>query len=138
MAFVFSKAGTAHFAPFTITLLRFVFVAILLVPFYPKPPAPIIDIAKVAFSFSILHVLPFFIAMRLGLDSSVAGIADQLGTPITIVLAIFILHEKIGKKTATGVIVAFLGMFVLFGTPNVFNNPMPLLLMIVAGFGTAF
>jgi O-acetylserine/cysteine efflux transporter len=136
--FVFAKAGATHFSPFLMVFFRFLITALCLVWFFPKPPMRMIELIKLAFIFSVLHIGTFILAMSWGLDASIAGIIDPLTIAFSMLLGVFVLKESVDKKTTWGIAIAFVGALSLFSAPNGVENPGALVLMIVSTFMFSF
>lgn len=114
--------------------LRFGIVAGVLLPFYRKPPVPIMQILFVSFTFGILHIGMIFWALQIGIDSSLAAMVGQTGVPFSIMLAFFVFGQKPSLQKIVGVIIAFGGTSVLVGTPSSILHPFAFLLMVGSAF----
>ena len=121
-------------SPFMMLTIRFLLVAMILLPFYPKPPIPIKQILIVAITFGFLHVGSMFWSIHMGLNASVGIVVDQVGVPFSILLAFIFFKEKPSATEITGIIFATIGTFILAGTPNSIGNPVAFMLMVGTGF----
>jgi O-acetylserine/cysteine efflux transporter len=79
-----------------------------------------------------------YIALGIGLDSSVAVVIDQMRVPFAVILGYFIFGENINKLSAFGIILAILGTVIITGTPNVTNNYLPMWIMLSSSAAWAF
>lgn len=135
--FVFAKIGLLHFSPFFMLLLRFIIVTLILLPFYPKPPIKLYNIAIISLLFSVLHLGFMFWSLYLGLDSSIGVITQQLSIPFVLLLSIVFFKEKIGIKSAIGVSLAIFGTIILIKAPNSIQYPLAFMLIIGSAFSWA-
>lgn len=136
--FVAAKEAVTDMPPFAILSVRFLVAAILLLPFFPKPPIPIKNIIVIAVVFGVGHLGTMFWSLHLGLDSSVGIVVDQLGIPISLILAFFIFGEKPTIFGILGIILAMLGTYILADTPNISSNPLAFWLMVITSFFWAY
>ncbi|MCD6034571.1 MAG: permease of the drug/metabolite transporter superfamily [Rickettsiales bacterium] len=136
--FVFSKAALGHFSPFFLLVLRMVLVSVLLIPFYRRPPLPIPVIARVMFSFAVLHLGFMYASLYFGLASSIGAVVQQLAIPSVLLLGVVLFKEKIGWRSIMGVLLAISGTFVLMGAPNSIEHPMAFLFMVGSAVSWAF
>lgn len=132
--FAFAKAAVIHFPPYTLLTLRFALVALILLPFFPKPPPMLKHIALIAFTNVVLHLGCMFWSLRLGLDASLGVVTEMISIPFLLLLSVFFFQEKIGWRSIMGVAVAFIGIFILMETPNSIEHPFAFFLMIISGF----
>lgn len=120
--FIAAKYGVGYFPPFLFTAMRFVLVSLILLPFVPRPTmdqlkriAPISLLAALHFSF-------MFAALAYGLEITSCALVGQLGVPFACILGAIFLGDRLGKWRITGIIVAFSGVFIVSGTPNILVN----------------
>lgn len=129
------KVGVDELPPLLMTTLRFMLVAILLVPFYPVSRAQLPFLFLLSFTFGALHFALLFI----GLGQSEAGtgaLLVQMGTPFATLLAVIFLKEKLGPKRLVGLLLSFAGVIVLAGGPTL-PSPLPLSILLLSAFGWA-
>mgnify|MGYP001103469128 FL=1 len=132
--FVAAKESVSNMPPFAILTVRFFVVAAILIPFYRRPPIPLKEVFIISLVFGVGHLGTMFWSLHLGLDSSVGIVVDQIGIPISLLLAFFAFGEKPRKIAALGIIFAMIGTFILAGTPNSIGNPIAFYLMVSTGF----
>ncbi|MDA0902573.1 MAG: EamA family transporter [Proteobacteria bacterium] len=135
--FMFAKIALQHFTPFLMLTIRFLATFLILFPFYRKPPLPIKQIIIISFTFSVMHLGCMFWSLYLGLDSSIAIVAQQLSIPFLFIVAVMIFKEKIDKAKTFGVAISIIGTFILMGSPNSIANPFAFLLIIGSAFSWA-
>lgn len=135
--FVAIKVGVLEFPPLFFLALRFLAIAILLIPFVKRPtrqqfgPVAVISVFLGGLNFGL-----FYVGLGLG-SGSMSAIAYQLATPFTILLAWPLLAERPSLTTSSGVGVAFVGVVVLAAGPGLTANVLPLLLVVGAAFAFA-
>lgn len=111
------KLGVAELPPLLATLLRFILVAVLIVPFTRISRHQLRWILLLAVTFGGLH----FPLLFLGLQQAEAGtgaLLVQMGTPFATLLAAIFLKEKLGSRRIVGLVLAFGGVVVLAGGPS--------------------
>ena len=120
--FVAAKIGLGYFPPFFLTFLRFSSVAALLVFFVPKPTR---EQFRFIFYISMLNTMHFslpYVGMSMGLNIASTAITAQLGVPFSCILGAMFLNDRLGLWRSLGLAIAFGGMFVVFGAPNILDH----------------
>jgi O-acetylserine/cysteine efflux transporter len=136
--FLASAYALQQLPPFLFTALRLLVVLACLVPFLkPVPRGQRARLAAVAWLAGALHFGLNFVALRLAGDISSVAIALQSYIPMSALLAVVLLGERIGWRTSLGIAVAFGGVLVLGFDPLVLDAPAALLLTLVAAFALA-
>ena len=107
--FVTSKQGLNSFPPLLFVGLRFMGIAVLLLPFVGRPardewPA----LAGVSLFYGSLCFGLFFAGLHLS-QAGMAAVLAQLMTPFTLLFAWPLLHERPTIRVAAGVAAAFVG-----------------------------
>lgn len=122
--FVSAKFGMSHFPPLFLSALRFAFTAALLLPFVPRPNGTqarrILALASV---LGVSHFALMFVALHLGLDIPSCAIVGQLGVPFSCLLGVLLLGDRLGPWRICGMAIAFAGMMIVAGTPNILLHP---------------
>nr|WP_283101543.1 EamA family transporter [Halomonas populi] len=129
------KLGVAEIPPLLLTTLRFILVALLLVPFYPVPRHQLPFLLMLSVTFGTLHFALLFI----GLEQAEAGtgaLLVQMGTPFATLLAVIFLKERLGPKRLIGLLLSFAGVLVLAGGPTL-PSPLPLTILLLSALGWA-
>jgi len=122
--FVAAKVGVAYFPPVFLTFLRFSCVALLALPFVPVPPrAQLWSIFKLATILGTLHFSSLFAGLYYGLDIASAAIVGQMGVPFACLLGAFFFGDRLGPWRIGGMVIAFCGMMIVTGTPNILQHP---------------
>ena len=112
-AFNFIAAAWAveHFPPILFTVIRFVMVALMMLPFVRRPAqGQWWLLIGVCLSIGGLHFAFAFTALALAEDISSVAIVMQVYIPMTTLLAVWLLGERIGWRTVTGILIAFGGV----------------------------
>lgn len=141
--FVASAVAVDHLPPFTVTALRFAVVLTLLFPFLRRPrPGQWINLAIACWCMGALHFGLIFMALERSADVSSVAILMQVYVPISTILAVLILGERIGWRTVSGIALAFAGVLVV-GLDPVVLAQLDVLAMVLAsafslGLGTIF
>lgn len=135
--FVAIKVGVTEFPPLFFLALRFLVIALLLVPFVPTPTRRQLGpIAAISLFLGGLNFGLFYVGLGLG-SGSMSAVAYQLATPFTVLLAWPLLAERPSLITWAGVALAFVGVVVLAAGPGLSGNALPLLLVVGAAFAFA-
>lgn len=124
------KVATLSLPPFLLTGMRFALVALVLAPLFRPRLDQMRAVLGLAVVLGIGHFGLLFVAIS-GMDSASAGIAVQLATPFSALVAWLAYREALGWARAVGMTVAFAGVVVLAGEPHV-TSLAPLLLMVVS------
>jgi len=97
--------------------LRFTFAASILIWWFPIPKA---FLKKIFFASLIANTLQYSITYT-GLsmiDASAAVLLVQTEVPFGVLFAFFMLKEKPTLKSLIGISIAFIGVYILTGSPN--------------------
>lgn len=122
--FIAAAQGMRHFSPYTFMLLRFVLVLTLLLPFLRRPPAGQWGrLIFVCLCIGALHFTTLFWAIGHSRDISSIAITQQTYIPMTVILAMVLLGEKVGWYSLTAIAVAFSGVVVLSFDPLILGQP---------------
>jgi O-acetylserine/cysteine efflux transporter len=136
--FLASAKSLQHFPAFLFTALRLALVLTVLLPFLkPVPRTMRPRFAAVALLNSAIHFALNFAALRMAGDISSVAIAMQSYVPMTALLAVLLLGERIRWRAAAGVAIAFTGVLVLGFDPIVLDAPAALLLCLGAALALA-
>lgn len=131
--FLTSAAALQHLPPFLFTALRLMLVALLLLPWLRLPRREQWPrLIAISLCSGALHFGLSFWALKLADNLTSPAIVMQSYVPMTTVLAVLLLGERVGWRTATGVAVSFSGILVLGFDPLVLEAPLALLLMLAA------
>ncbi|RQH11723.1 EamA family transporter [Bradyrhizobium sp. RP6] len=135
--FVVIKVGVGEFPPLFFLALRFLAIALLLVPFVERPKRRQLGpVAAISLFLGGLNFGLFYVGLGLG-SGSMSAVAYQLAPPFTVLLAWPLLAERPSLTTSAGVGLAFVGVVVLAAGPGLSANAFPLLLVVGAAFAFA-
>ena len=141
--FIAAALAVGHLQPLTFTVLRFSVVLGLLLPFLRWPARnqwP--TLLAACWCMGALHFGLVFMALDRSEDVSSVAILMQVYVPMSTVLAVLFLGERIGWRTASGILLAFGGVLVVGMDPLVITQADSLLLVLTSAFflaaGTVF
>lgn len=132
--FVASKYAVMHFPAIFTILIRYIIVAVVLIPFAGKQPMGWKPLSVLALLMCTLHFSLVFAALKMGLDVTTAVIAIQMGVPFSVVLGTIFLKDQIGMWRTMGLTIAFMGLLLFAGTPNVEEQWIPFLMAVGGAF----
>jgi len=141
--FIASAIAVDHLPPITVTALRFAAVFALLFPLLRSPrPDQWFNLLVACWCMGALHFGLVFVALARSADVSSVAILMQVYVPISTLLAVLVLGERIGWRTVSGIAVAFGGVLVVGLDPVVLAQLEVLALVLGAAFflalGTIF
>lgn len=97
-------------------------VAIVLLPFAKKVELSVKELCLLSLLMVALHFTLVFTALWLGLDIGTTVVAIQLGAPFSCIFGAIFLKDYLGPWRSFGMLVAFIGIVIIAGTPNVTEN----------------
>lgn len=112
------KWGLLELPPLFLTWMRFVVVAIVLIPFCRITRQQFPWLLILAFTFGFLHFSLLFLGMRYT-DAGTGAVVVQLGTPIAMLLAMIVLKERLSLVQLIGIMISLSGVVVLSGSPTI-------------------
>ena len=141
--FIASAIAVDHLPPMTVTAIRFAIVLLLLFPFLRRPdPGQWVNLLGACWCMGAIHFALVFTALARSSDVSSIAILMQVYVPMTTLLAVVVLGERIGWRTSCGVALAFCGVLVVGLDPLVLAQLDVLALVLVSAFflavGTIF
>ena len=131
--FVVAKPAMQHFPPYLLMGLRFTIPALILVWWFPMPKGLFLDLFKVSFVGSTLQYGLTYNGLNI-IDASSAVLLVQLEVPFGILIAFFLLKEIPRIKNLIGLVIAFIGVFILTGAPNLEGKYFGVLLTLSGAF----
>lgn len=132
--FVAAKIAMEHYPPLLYASLRFFGVALLLAPFLRWPTGHWKDLNIFALTLGTLHFSFTFVAIHMGLDIPTAILTSQMGVPFSCVLGAIMLKDRLGPWRSFGLMIAFLGLLVIAGSPNLREHMTAFWLMLTGAF----
>jgi len=132
------KLGVETVAPVSLNVARFFLTALVFLPFAGR--ISLEDLKKLI-PIVVFFVCGNLILAYLSLDYITGNsfvIIIQISQPITMLLAWHFFGERFGWKTAFGIAIAFSGLLIVFGAPDVQSSPLGATLAVLAAVSWAF
>ncbi len=133
-----TKLALADFPPFVILTLRFAIIALILAPIALSLPRP--NVRQMAVFGLVALVAQFalsFVALDLGLSITSSVIAAQLSVPFACVMSAILYKDYLGPWRSAGLMLAFLGVLMVAGTPNASEHWGAFALAVIGSFAYA-
>jgi O-acetylserine/cysteine efflux transporter len=127
LGFTVAKAGLAEFPPLFLMGMRFTLAALLLVWFVPIPRNHFKHIFWIALVGSTIQYGLTFTGLSY-IDASLAIIIVHLEVPFSVLLAAIILGERPGYQRWLGMLLAFMGIALIAGQPQIAGQVLGVLL----------
>ena len=128
-----AKPAMLHFPPYLLMGMRFTIPALILVWWFPIPKGLFLDLFKVSFIGNTLQYGLTYNGLNI-IDASSAVLLVQLEVPFGILIAFFLLKEIPSIKNIIGLVIAFFGVFILTGAPNLEGKYFGVLLTLSGAF----
>ena len=115
--FVIAKPAMEYFPPLLLMGMRFLFAASILIWWFPIPRG---FLKKIFIASLIANTLQYGLTYT-GLsfiDASAAVLLVQTEVPFGVIFAYFMLKEKPTTRSLVGIAIAFIGVYLLTGSPN--------------------
>ena len=131
--FAIAKPAMQQFPPFLLMGLRFTIAALILVWWFPIPK----KLLKKIFIVSLIGGTLTYGLVYTGLnsvDASSAILLVHTEVPFGVIIAYFLFKEKPRIQNILGIIIAFIGLFILLGAPNLEGKLIGVLLLIFGAF----
>ncbi len=124
--------------PLSFTVIRFLVVLALLLPLL-KPPArdQWLGLLLTCWTMGGIHFALLFIALGRSTDVSSIALLMQVYVPMSTLLAVLFLGERIGWRTTTGILIAFSGVLVMGLDPLVLAQLDVMILVLLAALSLA-
>jgi O-acetylserine/cysteine efflux transporter len=120
-----------HVPPLFFAAVRFLGVALLLIPFLRPVPKNLATLFIISMLIGCLNFGLLFVGIA-NADVSAAAVTGQLGVPMSTIMSMVFLGEKIGWRRALGIALAFAGVVVIAFDPNSFSLSYGLFLVFLA------
>jgi O-acetylserine/cysteine efflux transporter len=122
-----------QFPPFLLMGLRFTIAALILIWWFPIPRGLLKNLFIVSFIGGTLTYGLVYMGLN-SVDASSSTLLIQTEVPFGVIIAYFLFKEKPGIKNIVGIVIAFLGLFVLLGAPNLQGKLIGVLLLLSGAF----
>ena len=131
--FAIAKPAMQQFPPFLLMGLRFTIASLVLIWWFPIPKKLLKDLFIVSFiGGTITYGLVYMGLNRVDASSSILLVHAEV--PFGVIIAYFLFKERPGMKNILGIIIAFIGLFILLGSPNLEGKLIGVLLLIFGAF----
>lgn len=121
-SFVAAKVAMEHYSPLLFTSLRFVLVALFLMPYLRPPKGRMGLVFSIAMLVGVVHFTFLYLGLNVAGGVAAVAITIQLVAPFSLILAVIFLNESIRWKRILGLALAFSGVMVLGFDPIVFDH----------------
>jgi len=136
--FTAGAIGMQHFSPFLFMVLRFTTLLLILLPFIRRPPSgQWLRLIAVCLLMGGLHFSLMFWALARASDVSTVAVVQQTYIPMAVILAMFLMREKVGWKTLAAVFLAFVGVLIIGFDPLVLQQTDVLLITLTSALSQA-
>jgi len=115
--FVIAKPAMEYFPPILLMGLRFTFAASILIWWFPIPKNFLKKIFIASLIANTLQYSVTYTGLNL-IDASAAVLLVQMEVPFGVMFAYFMLKEKPTIRSLIGISIAFIGVYILVGSPN--------------------
>ena len=115
--FVIAKPAFESFPPILLMGIRFMFAASILIWWFPIPWGYLKKIFIASFIANTLQYSITYSGLNL-IDASAAVLLVQTEVPFGVIFAYFMLKEKPTLRALVGIGIAFIGVYVLTGSPS--------------------
>ena len=115
--FVIAKPAMEYFPPMLLMGLRFFFAASILIWWFPIPRGFLKKIFIVSFIANTLQYGITYTGLSM-IDASAAVLLVQMEVIFGVIFAYFMLKEKPTVRSLIGISIAFIGIYILTGSPN--------------------
>jgi len=131
--FAIAKPAMQQFPPFLLMGLRFTIAALILIWWFPIPKKLLKDLFIVSLiGGTLTYGLVYMGLNRVDASSSILLVHTEV--PFGVIIAYFLFKERPGIKNILGIAIAFAGLFVLLGAPNLEGKLIGVLLLLLGAF----
>jgi len=136
-SWVVHKLAAEQLPAFHIVFLRFFATALVFLPFVKKVKKEVlINLFQIALVLNVFHMGFNQVSMYF-LGASAAGVLQLMTTPITMLLALVLLREKITRIQMLGITIAIIGILIIRGLPEINGIGVALMLGSAIAWGLA-
>ena len=115
--FVIAKPAMDDFPPILLMGLRFTFAASILIWWFPIPKGYLVKIFIASLVANTIQYSVTYSGLNL-IDASAAVLLVQTEVPFGVLFAYFMLKEKPTIRSLIGIFIAFVGVYILTGSPS--------------------
>lgn len=132
ISFAAAKATVEYLPPLWVIAGKLTIVALLGLPFVKKLPLALPKVIAMTLAHAVGYHILIFTGMSYGLDSATGVLAAQMTVPFTCLLTFIFLKDRLKPNHVIGIGISFIGLMVIFGTPNATNHMNGVLLVVSA------
>ena len=115
--FVIAKPAMDDFPPILLMGLRFTFAASILIWWFPIPKGYLVKIFIASLVANTIQYSVTYSGLNL-IDASAAVLLVQTEVPFGVLFAYFMIKEKPTIRSLIGIFIAFIGVYILTGSPS--------------------
>ena len=131
--FAIAKPAMQQFPPFLLMGLRFTIAALILVWWFPVPKKLLKDLFIVSLiGGTLTYGLVYMGLDRVDASSSILLVHTEV--PFGVLIAYLLFKEIPSVRSIIGIIIAFVGLFILLGSPNLEGKLIGILLLLSGAF----
>ena len=131
--FAIAKPAMQQFPPFLLMGLRFTIASLILIWWFPIPKKLLKDLFIVSIIGGTLTYGLVYTGLN-SVDASSSILLVHTEVPFGVIIAYFMFKEKPGVKNIFGIAVAFIGLFILLGAPNLEGKLIGVILLLLGAF----
>ena len=131
--FAIAKPAMQQFPPFLLMGFRFTIAALILVWWVPIPKKLLKDLFLVSLIGGTLTYGLVYTGLN-NVDASSSILLVHTEVPFAVIIAYFLFKEKPGIKNILGILVAFIGLFILLGAPNLEGKLIGVIYLLTGAF----
>jgi len=131
--FAIAKPAMQQFPPFLLMGLRFTITALILIWWFPIPKKILKDLFIVSLIGGTLSYGLVYHGLN-NVDASSSILLVHAEVPFGVIIAYFLYKEKPSLRNIIGMIIAFVGLFILLGSPNLEGRLIGVLLLLFGAF----
>ena len=133
IGFVITKPGMEQFPPMLINGLRWSLTGLILVWWFPIPKKFLKQLLIISFVGCTVQYSLTFSGLNI-IDASSAVLFVQCEVPFGVLIAFIFLKERPSKKNIFGIFIAFIGLIILSGAPNLQGKALGVILVLSGAF----
>ncbi|MCA8901350.1 MAG: DMT family transporter [Hyphomonas sp.] len=119
--------------PFFFAAVRFAGVALFLIPFLRPVPEKLFTLAVISVLIGSLNFALLFIGLK-NAEASAVAVTGQLGVPISTLMSMAFLGERIGWRRGLGIMLSFAGVMLIAFDPTSFRISTGLMYVVACAF----
>ncbi|PPR79298.1 MAG: putative amino-acid metabolite efflux pump [Alphaproteobacteria bacterium MarineAlpha2_Bin1] len=127
-----AKISVDYFPPFLTIVMRFFIIAICLLPWLKSIKGQKFNVFMVAITLGVLQFGFMFLALRLSSDVSTLAITNQIYVPLSVILAVIFLGEKVTPLRWVAIVIAFSGVIFMGFDPIALSHIDAILVVILS------